>query len=60
MWLGIGVCIGGRNQVRTVSRFTLSRRFFCVPAKRQHSVMMNAMNAVIVGKMLLRSIMVGG
>lgn len=54
------MCIGGRHQVRTVSRFTLSRRFFCVPAKRQHSVMMNAMNAVIVGKMLLRSIMVGG
>lgn len=42
-----------------MSRFTLSRIFFCVPAKRQHSVMMNAINAVIVGKRLLRSIMVG-
>lgn len=42
-----------------MSRFTLLSRFFCVPAKRQHSVMMNAIKAVIVGKMLFRSIMVG-
>lgn len=43
-----------------MSRFTLSSMFFCVPAKTQHSVMMNAIKAVIVGKMLFRLTMVGG
>lgn len=44
---------------RTVRRFTLSRTFVCVPAKRQHNVMMKAMKAVTAGKRPLRSIMAG-
>jgi hypothetical protein len=40
----------------TVKRSAPSRRFFCVPAKRQRIVIINAMKAVTVGNRLLKSI----
>lgn len=40
----------------TVKRSAPSRKFFCVPAKRQRIVIINAMKAVIVGNRLLKSI----
>jgi hypothetical protein len=40
----------------TVKRSAPLRKFFCVPAKRQRIVIINAMKAVTVGNRLFKSI----